>query len=60
MENWKPIEHFPGYSVSDHGRVRTDKSGKILALNRKPIRISTSRDDARWGTETQIRPTLGG
>ena len=32
-ENWKPIDLFPGYSVSDHGRVRTDKSGRILALN---------------------------
>lgn len=32
-ENWKPIEYFSGYSVSDHGRIRTDKSDKILALN---------------------------
>lgn len=33
MEQWKSIEFFPGYSVSDHGRIRTDKSGRILALN---------------------------
>jgi NUMOD4 motif len=32
-EHWMPIEDFPGYSVSDHGRIRTDKSGRILALN---------------------------
>ena len=32
-EHWKAIEHFPEYSVSDHGRIRTDKSGRILALN---------------------------
>jgi NUMOD4 motif len=32
-EQWSLIEDFPGYSVSDHGRVRTDKSGRILALN---------------------------
>jgi len=32
-EVWKPIEHFPGYSVSDHGRIRADKSGRILSLN---------------------------
>lgn len=32
-ENWKPIEHFPDYSVSDHGRIRTDKSGRILSLS---------------------------
>lgn len=29
-EHWKPIEYFPGYSVSDYGRIRTDKTGRIL------------------------------
>lgn len=33
QENWKPIEHFPEYSVSDHGRIRADKSGRILSLS---------------------------
>lgn len=33
MEHWQQIEAFPGYSVSDHGKVRTDKSGRLLALN---------------------------
>lgn len=32
-EQWREIAFFPGYSVSDHGRVRTDKSGRILALS---------------------------
>lgn len=32
-ENWKRVESFPGYSVSDHGEVRSDKFGRILALN---------------------------
>jgi hypothetical protein len=32
-ENWKEIPDFPGYSVSDWGRVRSDRSGRILALN---------------------------
>lgn len=31
-EKWAPIEGFPGYSVSTYGRVRTDKSGRILAV----------------------------
>jgi NUMOD4 motif len=31
-EQWSPIEDFPGYSVSDHGRIRTDKTGRILVL----------------------------
>lgn len=33
MERWKLIENFPDYSVSDHGRVRSNKSERILALN---------------------------
>ena len=32
-ENWRVIELFPEYSVSDHGRIRADKSGRILSLN---------------------------
>ena len=30
MENWKKIEGYPNYSVSDLGRVRNDKTGMIL------------------------------
>jgi hypothetical protein len=33
VETWKEIDRFPGYSVSDNGRIRTDKTGRILALN---------------------------
>ena len=33
MEEWVPIDHFPGYSVSSYGRIRTDKTERILALN---------------------------
>lgn len=33
MEEWVPIELFPGYSVSSYGRIRTDKSERILSLN---------------------------
>ena len=32
-EAWKMIKDFPGYSVSDHGRIRSDRSGRILALS---------------------------
>ena len=32
-EIWKTIRFFPGYSISDHGRVRADKTGRLLALN---------------------------
>ena len=30
MENWKKIEGFENYSVSDLGRVRNDKTGRIM------------------------------
>lgn len=33
MEEWKIIDDFPEYSVSSYGRVRTNKSGRILQLN---------------------------
>lgn len=32
-EYWKAIEDFPGYSISSFGRVRADKSGRILVLS---------------------------
>lgn len=30
MENWKRIDEFPKYSVSDRGRVRNDESGRMM------------------------------
>lgn len=33
MERWKVISDFPEYSVSDEGRVRTNKTGRILSLS---------------------------
>lgn len=32
-ELWQSIENFPEYSVSSYGRVRADRSGRILALS---------------------------
>ena len=32
-ELWQQIEHFPEYSVSNYGSIRSDKSGRILQLN---------------------------
>jgi hypothetical protein len=46
-EQWAPIDHFEGYSVSNYGRVRTDKSGRILALNENQyglVQVGLMRD----------------
>lgn len=32
-ERWKKIRGFPGYSVSNTGLIRSDKSGRILSLS---------------------------
>ena len=38
-ERWVPIDHFPGYSVSDQGRIRADRSGKFLSLNQNQFGV---------------------
>lgn len=32
MEVWREIRAFPGYSVSDEGRVRNNETGRTMAL----------------------------
>lgn len=47
MEDWREIPSFPGYSVSNHGRVRRDESGRCLALLRNQggvINVGLMRD----------------
>src|SRR5215213_4286201 len=39
MERWVPIADFPGYSVSDYGRVRNDYSGRIMAMVRNQAKV---------------------
>lgn len=34
MEVWVPLESYPGYSVSNLGRVRNDRRDKVLAVAR--------------------------
>lgn len=31
-EQWKEIHEFPNYSVSDRGRVRNERTGRLMAL----------------------------
>lgn len=51
MERWLEIPEFPGYSVSDHGRVRNDFSGRIMALVRNQanvIHVGMVRDGKQY------------
>lgn len=32
MEDWTPLSEFPGYSVSNHGRVRNDRTDRMLSI----------------------------
>lgn len=34
METWREIDTFPGYSVSKLGQVRSDETGRILAMQK--------------------------
>jgi hypothetical protein len=38
-EKWKSIQNFENYSVSDWGRVRSEKSGRILALSQNQFDV---------------------
>src|SRR3954470_21438611 len=47
IEQWHEIEDFFGYSVSDHGRIRTDKFGRLLALSQTQwglVQVGLMRD----------------
>lgn len=39
MEIWRTIPDFPGYSVSNMGRVRNDDTGRLMALSRNQYGI---------------------
>jgi NUMOD4 motif len=50
-ESWRPIEHFPEYSVSNYGRIRTDKSGRILVLSENQyglLQVGMMRDGIQY------------
>ena len=50
-EQWALIEDFPDYSVSDHGRVRSNKTGRILVLTVNQFglqQVGLRRDGRQW------------
>ena len=48
-EYWKDIQGFAGYQVSNHGRIKNNKTGKILKpyLTRGYLRVSLYNDSGR-------------
>jgi NUMOD4 motif len=51
LEVWKTIDDFPEYAVSDHGRVRSNKSGRILSLNDNQfgvVQVGLMRDGVQY------------
>lgn len=51
MEVWRFIDEFPGYSVSDGGRVRNDETGYILSLlinQRGIVNVGLTRDRVQY------------
>lgn len=50
-ELWKELDHFPGYSVSNYGRIRADRSGRILRLNENQfglLQVGLMRDNLQY------------
>jgi hypothetical protein len=47
IEEWKPIDSFPDYSVSNFGRIRSDRFDRIMALNQNQsglVQVGMVRD----------------
>lgn len=39
MDEWKPIRRYPNYEVSDKGRVRDKKTGRVTTASMHNNRI---------------------
>jgi NUMOD4 motif len=51
MEIWSEIENFPDYSVSNFGRIRSNRTERILALNKNQfgvLQVGLMRDGQQW------------
>lgn len=50
-EHWIDIELFPDYAVSNFGRVRSNRTGRILALNKNQygvIQVGLMKDGVQY------------
>jgi hypothetical protein len=50
-ERWKPIRDFPDYSISDHGNIKAEKTGRILALSENQfgvVAVGMMRDGKQY------------
>lgn len=53
MERWKPLRDFPGYSISDMGRVKNDNTERLLSIIKMPnghLQVSMQHRDGSRGT----------
>jgi len=51
VENWKSIDLFPGYSISDQGNIRTDKLDRLMSLNVNQygvVQVGLMRDGVQY------------
>lgn len=51
-EKWIVINHFPNYSVSNHGRIKSEKTGRLLNIS---IGRGGTASVALMGTSQQYR-----
>ena len=58
-ETWKPIKNFPGYDISDYGRVRTWRDSQGRTYGRSMSHIIT-QDKAKHGGYPSVRIVKNG
>lgn len=51
VEEWRPIENFPDYSISSHGRIRSDRFDMLLSLSENQfgvVQVGLMRDGKQF------------
>lgn len=62
MESWLPLEEFPGFIISNEGRVKNTKTGKIRKLTHYKTTVPLTTVDGRSTTrrvDKLIEQTFG-
>lgn len=51
MEQWLPIEDFPGYLISDQGRVENSNTSRLLSIHDNGhgvLQVTLRRENKNW------------